>query len=355
MADDELRIVSLNPSGTEIVAALGLADRLVGRSHECDFPPGVERLPACTRPAFETGGASRDIDDRVRALLREALTIYDLDTDALERLRPTHIVTQDQCAVCAVDLAEVERAVAEIAGCEARVISHQPAVLADVFDDVERTGAALGVDGAPVADALRGRIDAIESKSSGLPRKRVACIEWCEPLMVAGNWVPEMVRLAGGEDTLGVAGENADKMTYERTDWGVETARWTLDGEPIAFHKTFGDFAGTVDRWQFYLMHVPSVAIIDFGAAAAGSGARDGRRDDCIQVYSCHFMTPETEAATIWLASVPTATAGVTPMKIRSGVIRKPPPTPNMPERKPTAPPMPSNRKMLIDISAMGR
>ena len=215
MADDEPRIVSLIPSGTEIVAALGLADRLVGRSHECDFPPGVERLPACTRPAFETGGASRDIDDRVRALLREALTIYDLDTDALERLRPTHIVTQDQCAVCAVDLAEVERAVAEIAGCEARVISHQPAVLADVFDDVERTGAALGVDGAPVADALRGRIDAIQSKSSGLPRKRVACIEWCEPLMVAGNWVPEMVRLAGGEDTLGVAGEHSPTIAWE--------------------------------------------------------------------------------------------------------------------------------------------
>ncbi|MCH7929773.1 MAG: cobalamin-binding protein [Proteobacteria bacterium] len=213
--DDEPRIVSLIPSGTEIVAALGLADRLVGRSHECDFPPGVERLPACTRPAFDTGGASRDIDDRVRALLREALTIYDLDTDALERLRPTHIVTQDQCAVCAVDLAEVERAVAEIAGCEARVISHQPAVLADVFDDVERTGAALGVDGAPVADALRGRIDAIESRSRGLPRKRVACIEWCEPLMVAGNWVPEMVRLAGGEDTLGVAGEHAPTIAWE--------------------------------------------------------------------------------------------------------------------------------------------
>ncbi len=103
--------------------------------------------------------------------------------------------------------------------------------------------------------------------------------------------------------TLGVPGENSEKLTYERTDWGVETARWTLDGEPIAFHKTFGNFAGNVDRWQFYLMHVPSVAIIDFGGAAAGGGAREGRRDDCIQVFSCHFMTPETETTTFdyWL------------------------------------------------------
>ncbi len=103
--------------------------------------------------------------------------------------------------------------------------------------------------------------------------------------------------------TLGVPGENSEKVTYERTDWGVETARWTLDGEPIAFHKTFGNFPGNVARWQVYLMYVPSVAIIDFGGAAAGSGAREGRRDDCIQVFSCHFMTPETETSTYdyWL------------------------------------------------------
>jgi vanillate O-demethylase monooxygenase subunit len=103
--------------------------------------------------------------------------------------------------------------------------------------------------------------------------------------------------------TLGVPGEVSETVTYERTDWGVETARWTLDSEPIAFHKAFGNFTGTVDRWQFYLMHVPSVSIIDFGSAAAGAGARDGRRDDCIQVFSCHFMTPETESTTYdyWL------------------------------------------------------
>ena len=209
------RIVSLIPSGTEIVAALGLVDRLVGRSHECDFPPGVERLPACTRPAFDTGGASRDIDSRVRALLREALTIYDLDTQALGRLRPTHIVTQDQCAVCAVDLAEVEAAVATLAGCEARVISHHPKLLADVWADIERTGAALGVDGGPVAAGLAARVDAIAAKTADLRPRTVVCIEWCDPLMAAGNWVPEMVRLAGGEDLLGKSGEHAPTLAWD--------------------------------------------------------------------------------------------------------------------------------------------
>ena len=103
--------------------------------------------------------------------------------------------------------------------------------------------------------------------------------------------------------TLGVPGEKSEKVTYERTDWGVKTTRWTLDGEPIAFHKKFGNFFGNVDRWQFYLMYIPSVAIIDFGGAATGNGAYEGRRDDCIQVYSCHFMTPETETTTYdyWL------------------------------------------------------
>ena len=103
--------------------------------------------------------------------------------------------------------------------------------------------------------------------------------------------------------TLGVPGDKSEKVTYERTDWGVKTTRWTLDGEPIAFHRKFGNFPGNVDRWQFYLMYIPSVAIIDFGGAATGSGAHEGRRDDCIQVYSCHFMTPETETTTYdyWL------------------------------------------------------
>ena len=252
------RIVSLIPSGTEIVAALGLADRLVGRSHECDYPAAVGRLPACTSPAFETGGASREIDGRVRELLRTALSIYRLDIDALERLRPTHIVTQDRCAACAVDLAEVERAVGAMTGCEARVISLEPRVLADVWGDVVRVGAALGVSGEPVAAALRARVRAIAGRAAAgaprqtprqtprkTPRKTVVCIEWADPLMAAGHWVPELVRLAGGDDLLGTAGAPALKINWNALEaadpevivfmpCGYDLARTRADAEALA-------------------------------------------------------------------------------------------------------------------------
>lgn len=232
----DLRIVSLIPSGTEIVAALGLVDHLVGRSHECDFPSGVERLPACTNPRFETGGASRDIDDRVRGLLRTALSVYDLDTATLERLRPTHIVTQDQCAVCAVDLAEVERAVGTMTGCPATVISLQPQCLADVWDDVIRAGDALGVAGEPVADALRARVAEIAVRTP-TPAKTVACVEWCDPLMASGNWVPELVRLAGGRDLLGAEGGHAPYV-----DWNTLAA---ADPDAVVFMPCGFDLART--------------------------------------------------------------------------------------------------------------
>ncbi len=234
------RIVSLIPSGTEIVAALGLADRLVGRSHECDYPATVADLPACTSPTFETGGDSREIDSRVRELLRSALSIYRLDTRALERLRPTHIVTQDQCAACAVDLAEVERAVGAMTGREARVISLHPRLLADVWDDVDRVGAALGVAGEGVAEALRARVRAIGERSATLTagrRKTVACIEWADPLMAAGHWVPELVQIAGGDDALGAAGAQAGYV-----DWDALTA---ADPEVIVFMPCGYDLART--------------------------------------------------------------------------------------------------------------
>ncbi len=240
MSDADLRIVSLIPSGTEIVAALGLGGRLVGRSHECDHPPGIERLPACTSPAFDTGGASRDIDAAVRDVLRTALSIYDLDSDALARLRPSHIVTQDQCAVCAVDLAQVERAVAEATGCDTRVISLAPRVLGDVWDDIVRVGAALGAPGEPVAEALRARVRAIDERTGTLPperRKTVACIEWTDPPMAAGNWVPELVRIAGGADPLGAAGADAPYVEWE--------ALRAADPEAVVFMPCGLDLART--------------------------------------------------------------------------------------------------------------
>ena len=207
----DLRIVSLLPSATEIVCALGLRDALVARSHECDFPAGVADLPFCTRPRFEIGdGSSRGIDAAVRSLAAEAraadaLGVYEIDLDQLRGLEPTHIITQTQCEVCAVSLREVEAAVAALVGFDAEVVPLAPNALADIWDDIRRTGAALGAAGAAddLAALLRERIDAIAERAAGLPAPSVAVIEWADPFMTAGHWTMEQVVLAGGQPVIG--------------------------------------------------------------------------------------------------------------------------------------------------------
>ena len=207
----DLRIVSLLPSATEIVCALGLRDALAARSHECDFPAGVADLPFCTRPRFEIGdGSSRGIDDAVRTLAAEAraadaLGVYEINLDQLRDLEPTHIITQTQCEVCAVSLREVEAAVAALVNFDTRIVSLAPNTLADIRDDIRRTGAALGVAGAAgdLAASLRSRIDAIAARAAGLPAPSVAVIEWADPFMTAGHWTMEQVVLAGGQPMIG--------------------------------------------------------------------------------------------------------------------------------------------------------
>ena len=207
----DLRIVSLLPSATEIVCALGLRDALVARSHECDFPAGVADLPFCTRPRFEIDdGSSREIDDAVRSLAAEAraadaLGVYEIDLDRLRGLEPTHIITQTQCEVCAVSLHEVEAAVAALVGFDTRIVSLAPNTLADIWDDIRRTGAALGVAGAAadLVASLRSRIAEIAERAADLPAPSVAVIEWADPFMTAGHWTMEQVVLAGGRPVIG--------------------------------------------------------------------------------------------------------------------------------------------------------
>lgn len=172
-----MRIVSLIPSATEIVAELGLADRLVGRSHECDHPPGIERLPACTAPAFASDGTARDIDRQVSARLENALSIYELHRDVLASLAPSHILTQDRCDVCAVTLAEVEAAAREWVGGATKIVSLKPKRLADVWDDIRMVGESLGVDGAPAAARCAERVGAIAERAP-----RAAWCVWNGPI-----------------------------------------------------------------------------------------------------------------------------------------------------------------------------
>lgn len=212
------RIVSLLPSATEIVCALGATDRLVGRSHECDFPPSIRRLPACTQSKLDPRGASAEIDREVKALLGAALSIYHIDVSRLKELRPDTVLTQSQCEVCAVSLPEVEQAIGEWVESRPRLISLAPNSLADVWSDVLRVAEALGVDrrGEELVRELQGRVGTIAAKARTVThRPSVACVEWIEPLMAAGNWVPELVELAGGLNLFGEAGKHSPWLNWE--------------------------------------------------------------------------------------------------------------------------------------------
>jgi iron complex transport system substrate-binding protein len=207
------RIVSLIPSATEIVCALGLEQDLVGRSHECDYPPSVSALPALTQPKFSLDGSSRQLDERVRAVLENALSVYRVDAERLRLLRPDAVVTQSQCQVCAVSLEEVEQALAQwLDGPRPRVVSLEARSLAGVLADIERTAAALGVSdaGTRLTAQMRERIEQIAQRAGRSPaRPTFASIEWIDPLIAGGNWMPEIAALAGGRDLLGKPGSHS--------------------------------------------------------------------------------------------------------------------------------------------------
>lgn len=198
-----MRIVSLLPSATEIVCALGAQADLVGTSHECDYPPQVQSLPRLTRARIDLGGDSLAIDNAVRHVMRNALSIYAVDESRLAALRPDVIITQDLCEVCAVSLDDVRSAVARIAQREeVKLVSLSPTRLDDVLGDVERVAEALGLGerGAAVRTSLQARLDALTARSAAIGhRPRVASIEWIEPIMLGGTWMPELISRAGGE------------------------------------------------------------------------------------------------------------------------------------------------------------
>jgi iron complex transport system substrate-binding protein len=213
-----MRIASLLPSATEIVCALGLADAVVGVSHECDFPPEIVGRPVLTAAKIDPRGTSAEIDTAVQRLVRNGLSVYRIEEQALRAARPDLIVTQDQCEVCAVSFAEVEQAARALLEAPARIVSLRPSRLDDILADVARVADAAGVAerGAALAAASRERLDRIRrAVAPARSRPRVACIEWIEPLMVAGNWVPEMVALAGGTYEMVTAGAHSPVIGWD--------------------------------------------------------------------------------------------------------------------------------------------
>lgn len=211
------RVVSLLPSATETVAALGHVDELVGRSHECDFPERVVDLPVVSRPRRAPVGTSADVHRGVVDLLAHVLSIYEVDPDALRAADPDLIITQDLCRVCAVAEDEVVEAARTHLGGDVEVLTSSPMTLDDVFADIRRIAGALGDPGAgdELVARLRGELDDLAAAVADLGRPRLAHLEWADPLMAPGNWTPELIEIAGCEPVLGIRGGHAPFISVE--------------------------------------------------------------------------------------------------------------------------------------------
>ncbi|MGI9412798.1 MAG: cobalamin-binding protein [Hyphomicrobiales bacterium] len=211
-------VVSLLPAATEIICALGAADRLVAVSHECDYPDIVRGLPRVTRTRMALDGPGPEIHDRVRDLVERGLAIYEVDADALKCLSPEVIVTQTQCEVCAASPDDLKRALGDWLGVPPQVVSLEALTLDGIWADMRAVGAALGLTDA--ADALvgrlNGRISALRDRAMASGRRpRVGVLEWMAPPMAGGNWMPELLQRAGCEPAWGRAGEHSPWLTPE--------------------------------------------------------------------------------------------------------------------------------------------
>jgi iron complex transport system substrate-binding protein len=223
-----MRIISLLASATEMIAALGSLDQMVGRSHECGYPPEVQSLPVVSTVQIDIDTSSAQIDAQVKQLAQEkrepedpalkALSIYALDINKLQELRPDVIFTQTQCEVCAVSERDVIQAIAQLTGLKPLVVSLSPYRLQDVWEDVLRVGQALGKrdQAQTLVEKYQQRLTDLAVKTSAFGAKpKVAVLEWLDPLMGAGNWTPELVAYAGGANIFGDIGHHTPWLTWE--------------------------------------------------------------------------------------------------------------------------------------------
>ena len=240
-----MRIVSLLPSATEMICALGLEDQLVGVTHECDFPAFVRGLPKVTNTLIPTDAPSPEIDRLVRQRLETTRALYTLNLPMLEQLRPDLIVTQALCDVCAVAEEEVQAAACSLPG-SPRVINLEPQTLSQVFGAIRQVAAAAGVSpkGEEVVEGLAARVEGVVARRTALrSRPRVALLEWLDPPFSCGHWSPELVRLAGGVEGLGREGRPSRTLRWDEViEWqpevvfiaccGFDVAR-TMDDVPL--------------------------------------------------------------------------------------------------------------------------
>jgi iron complex transport system substrate-binding protein len=210
MSTSPQRIVSMLASGTELVCALGLGDRLVGRSHECDHPAWVKRLPEVSHPTFDIGGSSRDIDERVRQRLRAGQPLYEVEEALLTELAPDVLITQTHCEVCAVSPADLVHNVSATLQ-RRQVVALSTGTLAAILQGFLDVASVLGkpAEGLALVEAISVRLAALAERTRALPHPTIVCLEWIEPAFAMGNWGPELVDLAGGTSLLGTVGAHS--------------------------------------------------------------------------------------------------------------------------------------------------
>ena len=212
------RIVTLIPSATEIVTFLGEKEFIIGRSHECDYPKDLKMIPKLTSPKIDVDGTSGQIHEQISIILEKSLSVYKVDIEKLKKLNPDFIVTQAHCEVCAVSFSEVELIAKEHLGKNTKIISLQPNTLNEVFDDIRRVAKDLKIDNDDnnqLVKNLETRVKNIKKKTERYKKPKVACIEWIDPLMVAGNWIPELVHISGGDDVFGKKGKDSHWIKFD--------------------------------------------------------------------------------------------------------------------------------------------
>jgi iron complex transport system substrate-binding protein len=281
-----MRIASLVPSATEMLFALGLGDRVVAVTHECDYPPGAEQLPHLTRSVIPEGLDAAGIDAAVRERTSRGESLYELDEDVLSQLDVDLIVTQAVCEVCAVSFDDV-RAVAERLPTTPEVISLDPSTLGEVLADVPRLAQAAGVPelGDQLTAELGERLEAVERAVEGANRPRVAALEWMDPLFIGGHWVPQMIELAGGEDVLGLPGEKSRTVEWGEVEAAVPEIVVSM---PCGYYAE--QAAAETIRWR---MHLAQLGARVYAVDAAAYFSRPGPRlVDGVELLG-HLLHPE--------------------------------------------------------------
>lgn len=275
-AIDTVTIVSLLPSATEIIASLGLEDRLVGVTHECDYPPSVLALPKVTRTLIPTDATSREIDELVRERMESDRALYTLDFPTLDSLAPDIIVTQTLCGVCAVAEAEVRAAACDLPGTPT-VINLEPKNLDQVLHSIAHVARILDVPADDVLARLRERIDRVIARGSRLDRRpRVVLLEWIDPPFACGHWNPELVRLAGGIEGLGIEGEPSRMVEWEEVmEWNPEVVVISCCGFTVERTKEEAHLLESVAGWgDLAAVRAGHVHIVDGSAYFSRPGPR---------------------------------------------------------------------------------